>query len=117
MRASPEEHAKVMCVFGEQMGVEKLNNLAVLYASNNKISSFDDIAASTKLPELKELLLAGNPLYKEWADKGETAQYRIEVKDFDCTCNNVMGAAAPALVSQAEPMQMLACSWLIHERG
>ncbi|KAK9792269.1 hypothetical protein WJX73_005750 [Symbiochloris irregularis] len=61
------------------MGVEKLNNLAVLYASNNKISSFDDIAALPKLTELKELLLAGNPLFKEYADKGETAQYRIEV--------------------------------------
>ena len=69
------------------MGVEKLNNLAVLYASNNKISSFDDIAASTKLPELKELLLAGNPLYKEWADKGENAQYRIEVRDTRKTLN------------------------------
>lgn len=63
-----------------QTGIEKLNNLAVLYCSNNKLTTFDDLAALPKLPALKELLLMGNPLYKEWADKGETAQYRIEVR-------------------------------------
>ena len=62
-----------------QTGLERLSNLRVLYASNNKIASWADIAILPQLPALKELLLNGNPLYNEYKDRGETPQYRIEV--------------------------------------
>ena len=63
-----------------QTGLEKLNNLKVLYASNNKVASWADLANLPQLPALKELLLNGNPLYNEYKDRGEIPQYRIEVK-------------------------------------
>ena len=62
-----------------QTGVEKLPNLRVLYASNNKISSFADLDRVGQLAKLEELLLAGNPLYNDYRDKGSLAEYRIEV--------------------------------------
>lgn len=70
-----------------QTGLERLNNLKVLYASNNKITSWADLANLPQLAELRELLLAGNPLYNDYKDRGELAQYRIEVtQEPNCMC-------------------------------
>ena len=62
-----------------QAGVEKLPNLKVLYASNNKLSSWADVEKINQLPKLEELLLAGNPLYNDYKDRGALPEYRIEV--------------------------------------
>ena len=67
-----------MCV-STQSGVEKLPNLRVLYASNNKLSGWGDLEAAKQLPKLEELLLAGNPIYNDYKDKGALSEYRIEV--------------------------------------
>ena len=62
-----------------QAGVEKLPNLRVLYASNNKLSSWADIEKVSQLPKLEELLLAGNPLYNDYRDRAALPEFRIEV--------------------------------------
>lgn len=62
-----------------QTGLEKLNSLKVLFISNNKITSWADLVPLAQLPALKELLLVGNPLFKDYQDRGENPQYRIEV--------------------------------------
>jgi dynein light chain 1, axonemal len=62
-----------------QVGVEKLSNLRVLYASNNKISSWPDIERLSLCDKLEDLLLVGNPIYNEYKDRGATSEYRIEV--------------------------------------
>ena len=60
--------------------MEKLPNLRVLYASNNKLSSWADIEKVSQLPKLEELLLAGNPLYNDYRDRAALPEYRIEVR-------------------------------------
>ena len=63
-----------------QAGAEKLPNLKVIYASNNKISSWADLDKVAQLTKLEELLLVGNPLYNDYKDRGALPEYRIEVQ-------------------------------------
>lgn len=51
----------------------------MLYASNNKIRDWLEIERLTALPDLEELLLAGNPLHSEAAAAGNLTAYRLEV--------------------------------------
>lgn len=46
-------------------GIEKLGNLKILYASNNKVASWNEIERLKDMNHLEELLLVGNPLYNE----------------------------------------------------
>jgi len=58
-------------------GVEKLKKLKVLYAGNNKISTWPEVERLKELSELEDLLLIGNPIEKNTRDSGEN--YRVEV--------------------------------------
>lgn len=62
-----------------QVGVDKLINLRVIYASNNKITSWADIERLSVLDKLEDLLLVGNPIYNDYKDRGAMTEYRIEV--------------------------------------
>lgn len=63
-----------------QVGVEKLTNLRVLYASNNKIKEWVEVERLGVLENLEELLLVGNQLYNDNVSAGTLADYRIEVR-------------------------------------
>jgi len=57
-------------------GIEKLVNLQVLYASNNKIDKWPEVERLQTLPKLRELNLTNNPIMQ----KGEVdGNWRIEV--------------------------------------
>lgn len=60
-------------------GLGALGNLKVLYLSNNKIAAWNEIDRLSSMTNLEDLLLKGNPLYKEYEDSGTLADYRIEV--------------------------------------
>jgi dynein light chain 1 len=62
-----------------QSGIEKLQNLKVLYCSNNKVASWAEIDRLASLPALEDLLLVGNPLYNDYKDNNALSEYRIEV--------------------------------------
>jgi dynein light chain 1 len=62
-----------------QVGIEKLTNLRVLFAANNKISAWSDVERLAVLDKLEDLLLVGNPLFNEYKDKNAISDYRIEV--------------------------------------
>jgi len=47
-------------------GVENLRNLRVLYASNNMISSWDEIDRLAHLEHLHDVLFIGNPLHTKY---------------------------------------------------
>ncbi len=49
-------------------GLSSLAKLLTLYMSNNKIKSWDEVSKLAQLPELKNILLVGNPIY---GDKGQ----------------------------------------------
>lgn len=70
--------------------MEKLNNLRVLYVSNNKIKDWSEIERLAALEHLEELLLVGNQLYNEFKDAGDIAPYRIEVQLLDRKCTSSM---------------------------
>lgn len=57
-------------------GLENCTNLRVLYLSNNKISSFDELERIAHLSTLKDVLFAGNPIFLNAASEQE---YRYEV--------------------------------------
>ena len=63
-----------------QTGTEKLGALRVFLLSNNKIAANIEVERLGGLLALEELLLLANPLYNAFKDKGETQQYRIEVR-------------------------------------
>ena len=44
-------------------GLNPCIKLHTLYMSNNRIKSWDEVAKLAKLPEIKSLLLIGNPIY------------------------------------------------------
>ena len=44
-------------------GLSSLAKLLTLYMSNNKIKSWDEVSKLAQLPELKNILLVGNPIY------------------------------------------------------
>lgn len=58
-------------------GIEKLVNLQVLYASNNKIDKWPEVERLQTLPKLRELNLKNNPI--EVKTEGDGAEWRIEV--------------------------------------
>lgn len=45
-------------------GLAALKNLRVLYLSNNRIKSFDELSRLADNKELHDLLLTGNPIYE-----------------------------------------------------
>jgi len=61
---------------GTFAGIEKLVNLQVLYASNNKIDKWPEVERLQALPKLRELNLVNNPLYQKHDAEGN---WRIEV--------------------------------------
>merc|ERR1719198_600003 len=61
---------------GTFAGIEKLVNLQVLYASNNKIDKWPEVERLQALPKLRELNLVNNPLYQKHDGEGN---WRIEV--------------------------------------
>lgn len=68
-----------VCLVLLQSGIEKLQNLKVLYCSNNKVASWAEIDRLASLPTLEDLLLVGNPLYNDYKDNNALSEYRIEV--------------------------------------
>ena len=62
---------------GSFSGIEKLVNLQVLYASNNKISQWPDVERLQALPKLRELNLVNNPLMQKTVDSD--ARWDVEV--------------------------------------
>jgi hypothetical protein len=63
-----------------QSGVEKLSNLRVLFMSNNKLASINEIDKLSGLEKLEDLLLVGNPVYNDFKDSNNLAEFRIEVR-------------------------------------
>jgi len=61
---------------GSFAGIEKLVNLQVLYASNNKIDKWPEVERLQALPKLRELNLTNNPLWQKHEAEGN---WRIEV--------------------------------------
>merc|ERR1719353_2840103 len=57
-------------------GIEKLVNLQVLYASNNKIDKWPEVERLQTLPKLRELNLVNNPIFQKSEAEGN---WRIEV--------------------------------------
>ena len=60
-------------------GVEKCVQLRVLYASNNRLKDWAEVARLAALPQLEDLLLVGNPLQAEHRDAGTLPTYRQNV--------------------------------------
>eukprot|EP01083_Nonionella_stella_P042161 114059_1 len=56
-------------------GLDALTSLKLLYIGNNKIKKFDELSKLADMPNLKELLLEGNPIYEGLSDE----ECRIEV--------------------------------------
>ncbi len=63
-----------------QGGVERLNNLRILFVSNNKLRDWAEVDRLASLPKLEEVLFAGNPMYNDFKDKSAIPDYRIEVQ-------------------------------------
>mmetsp|Transcript_13252 Transcript_13252/g.19965 ORF Transcript_13252/g.19965 Transcript_13252/m.19965 type:complete len:162 (-) Transcript_13252:172-657(-) len=56
-------------------GVNVLRNLAVLYISNNQIKSWSELDKLAGLPNLRDVLFVGNPIYEDMTREAA----RIEV--------------------------------------
>ncbi|XP_029160437.1 dynein light chain 1, axonemal-like isoform X2 [Nylanderia fulva] len=56
-------------------GIQAMKNLRVLYMSNNLIREWNEFARLLELPNLRDLVFVGNPLY----ESHEVEQWRIEV--------------------------------------
>jgi dynein light chain 1, axonemal len=56
-------------------GLSSLTNLTTLYISNNLIRSWSELDKIANLPNLKDVLFIGNPIYDEMSRE----QARIEV--------------------------------------
>lgn len=61
-------------------GLEKCSNLRILYLSNCKISSWNEVERLAPLSKLEELLLVGNPLYNEFNSNNAITDYRLQVR-------------------------------------
>jgi len=61
---------------GSFSGIEKLVNLTVFYASNNKIDKWAEVERLQTLPKLREINLVNNPIYQKADAEGN---WRIEV--------------------------------------
>merc|ERR1719375_2875480 len=61
---------------GSFAGIEKLVNLQVLYASNNKIDKWPEVERLQALPKLREVNLVNNPIFVKAEADGN---WRIEV--------------------------------------
>ena len=58
-------------------GIEKLVNLQVIYASNNKIDKWAEIERLQALPKMRDLNLCNNPIYIKTETEGEN--WRVEL--------------------------------------
>lgn len=61
-------------------------NLRVLFMSNNKIVSLNEIDKLASLDKLEDVLLVGNPIYNEYKDSNNLSEYRVEVRDEKREC-------------------------------
>ena len=60
--------------------VEKLTKLRILYMSNNKVASYDELEKLRELSGLEELLLVNNPLWQEAEEPSKLcSDYRVQV--------------------------------------
>lgn len=71
-------------------GVEKLNNIRVLYLGNNKVKDWAEVERLAALEKLEDLLLRGCPIYD---DAGAVATYRVEVGSVVCPMRSLRAAA------------------------
>ena len=46
-------------------GLQNCHRLIMLFISNNKIKSWDEVAKLAALPEIKSVILLGNPIYQD----------------------------------------------------
>lgn len=61
-------------------GIEKLQNLEVLYISNNKIHDVKEVERLQALPKLTDFLFQGNTWHTRFlADGNDEKEYRIEI--------------------------------------
>ena len=61
-------------------GIVEAPKLTTLYISNNKISSWDEVAKLAALPNLRDILLVGNPIYDQYDTAPDPeAERRIRV--------------------------------------
>lgn len=61
-------------------GIEKLQNLEVLYMSNNKVHDIKEIERLQSLPKLTELLFHGNAFHSRFlSEGGDEKEYRFEI--------------------------------------
>ena len=58
-------------------GLQPCVKLTILYMSNNKIKAWDEISKLAQLPEIKNVLFLGNPIYGE-KTKEENAPYTVK---------------------------------------
>ncbi|CAL1686118.1 unnamed protein product [Lasius platythorax] len=56
-------------------GIQAMKNLRVLYMSNNLVREWNEFVRLQELPNLRDLVFVGNPLY----ESHEVEQWRIEV--------------------------------------
>ena len=62
---------------GSLAGIEKLVNLQVLYASNNKIDKWPEVERLQALPKLRDVLLVNNPIHIKTESEG--LNWRVEM--------------------------------------
>ncbi len=58
-------------------GLQPCVKLSVLFMSNNKIKTFDEISKIAQLPEIKNVLFIGNPCYGD-KSKEDNAPYVVK---------------------------------------
>ena len=61
-------------------GLSSLQKLTTFYIGNNKIKSWDEVSKLSQLPELKNILLIGNPIYGDRGDDYKEKNAPLVVK-------------------------------------
>ena len=83
----------------------------MLYVSNNKLREWAEVERLRSLPELEELLLAGNPLHLEHKDRGTIAEYRIEVCELTNLDWKPSGVEDSGSIAEHKYVSRHECSW------
>jgi dynein light chain 1 len=61
-------------------GIEKLQNLEVLYMSNNKVHDIKEVERLQMLPKLTDFLFHGNTFHTRYLQDGnDEKEYRLEI--------------------------------------
>jgi len=61
-------------------GIEEMNQLKVLYISNNKIADWEEIDRLSELSQLTDVLFVGNPLHTKYKKKNKLDEYEREMR-------------------------------------